>query len=373
MTRSANEGRGYESPIVQTARNLEKVAATMTDWLSSRYDERNLRVASVELPTTSGVANETLLLRTTSAGSPSFVVRLATDRPLFANRHIYTQYFMCQTLTAEQTVPVPTPVAYEDDPEILGAPFYVTEFVEGVVPSDRPHFSEAGFVHDASPSDRRRLWENAVDALAMLHRVRSGRFDFLAGPDRDVSGLEAEMAYWRGYADALEVGPSWNHDMLEHGWTWLTANLPEPAPTALSWGDARIGNMIFRDFDVVALLDWDTVSLAGPEADLAWWIQMDRHSWELLPGLGTPDELVDRWEASTGQMAVNLHWYLVFTALRLGLTRMKLRRMMVADGVLPPPQALPGAINESIQLLALWLDVTPPEASEVRKPRVRDL
>jgi hypothetical protein len=47
--------------------------------------------------------------------------------------------------------------------------------------------------------------------------------------------------------------------------------------------------------------------------------------------------------------------------------------MMASDGLLPPSAALPGAHNESIELLGLWLDVTPQGERVVRKPSVRGL
>ena len=378
MTRSANEGRGYDSPIKGITRDMYQLELVLTQWLSERLDGLDLRIGPIDSPKTSGVANETVLVATerTVGGRPvtqSFVVRIATERPLFTERPIRTQYLMYQTLGAVPDVPVPAVVDYEADPALLGAPFFVAERVGGLVPGDRPHFTEAGFVLDATPAERRRLWESAVDTLSQLHQVPTERFPFLLPDDRRTSGLEAELAYWRRYTDELDVGPSWTADMLEHGWGWLVDNLPSPPPTALSWGDARIGNMIFQDLRVAALLDWDTVSLAGPEADLAWWIQMDRHAWELLPGLGTPDELLDRWESRTGRRVQHLHWHLVFTAFRLGVTRMRLRRMMASDGLLPTSEALPDARNESIQLLGLWLDVTPPGDNTVRKPPVREL
>jgi aminoglycoside phosphotransferase (APT) family kinase protein len=378
VTGSANEGRGYDSPIMGLNRDMDQLRTALTGWLCTRLGAPDLRIGPIDSPRTSGVANETILVDTewTTVGDTirqRFVVRVATSRPLFTDRPIHTQYLMYEALGDEPEVPVPRLVGYESDPEIIGAPFFVAERVDGSVPGDRPHFTESGFVLDASPAERRRLWESAVDALSQLHRVPTSRFDFLLPADPDHSGLQAELAYWRGYADQLDVGPSWNAEILDHGWNWLNANQPSLQPTALSWGDARIGNMIFRDFEVVALLDWDTVSLAGPAADLAWWIQMDRHAWELLTGLGTPDELVDRWQANTGREVDDLQWHLVFTAFRLGVIRMKLRRMMASDGLLPPSAALPGAHNESIELLGLWLDVTPQGERVVRKPSVRGL
>ncbi|MCY4665265.1 MAG: phosphotransferase family protein [Acidimicrobiaceae bacterium] len=374
MGRSANEDRGYESPVMDTGRDRAELRARLAPWLADRMGVPGLSVGAVEAPATSGVANETLLVeayweRGGLQRRQGLAVRIASTRPLFTGRSFRKQYLVQQALAAEPGVPVPELVGYEEDPAVLGSPFFVAERVDGLVPGDRPHYTESGFVAEASGEQRRRLWESAVDALARLHAVPAARLAFLdAASGR--SGLDEELHYWRDYTDRLEVGPGWNRDMLERGWEWLIAHRPRDAASELSWGDARIGNMVFRDFEVVALLDWDTISLAGPVADLAWWIQMDRHSWELLPGLGRPDELVDRWEYQTGRQVVHLRWYLVFTAFRLGVIRMKLRRMMVADGLLSAAEARPDARNESIQLLALWLDETPPGLPVPRKPVV---
>ena len=377
MNRSANEGRGYESPVMDTGRDPAALRARLAPWLADRMGLAGLRIGAVETPTTSGVANETLLVEAhwTSRGrerQQGLAVRIAPERPLFSCRSFRWQYLVQQALAAESGVPVPPLVGYEDDPAVLGSPFFVAERVDGLVPGDRPHFTEAGFVVEASAGQRRRLWESAVDALARLHAVPAPRVAFLdRGSGR--SGLTEEMHYWRGYTDRLDVGPGWNRDMLEHGWEWLIVNEPRDVASELSWGDARIGNMVFRDFEVAALLDWDTASLAGPVADLAWWIQMDRHSWELLPGLGRPDELLERWERRTGREVTHLRWHLVFTAFRLGVIRMRLRRMMVADGLLPETEARPDARNESIQLLALWLDERPSGSPVPRKPLITRL
>lgn len=377
MLRSANAGRGYESPMMDTGRDPEQVRGVLGPWLSEKLAQTNVRIGAVKPPTTSGVANETLLVDAEwehygQTEHRSFVVRIEPARQLFPNRKFHHQFLMHEALASEPGVPVPPTLGYEENSQLLGGAFFVSERIPGLIPGDRPHFTETGFVAEASPTQRQRLFESGLDTLARLHQVPADRFPFLTA-DSSPSGLEVELGYWRRYTDELDIGPSWNSEVLEYGWTWLVNNLPSPPPTALSWGDSRIGNMIFRDYEVVALLDWDTVSLAGPEADLAWWIQMDRHSWELLPGLGTPDDLVERWQSVTGRSVRHLHWNLVFTAFRLGVIRMKLRRMMVADGILPAAEAAPNARNESIQLLGLWLDIEPPGEVDVRKPRLRRL
>jgi len=151
---------------------------------------------------------------------------------------------------------------------------------------------------------------------------------------------------------------------------WLLTNAPDV--TALSWGDSRLPNVISRDFTPIGLLDWDLVSLAGPQADLAWWILMDPPESRQLEGIGTHDELVDLWEEAMGMRATELRWYLVFGAYRLAAIFAKLFSMMVAQGHMTQEAArMQLACGNHVQLLSGLLDLTPPPGVVPRMPELR--
>ena len=71
----------------------------------------------------------------------------------------------------------------------------------------------------------------------------------------------------------------------------------------------------------------DLVSLAGPQADLAWWMIMEPEESRRLAGIGSHDELLDLWEDATGQRATDLRWYLAFGAYRLAAIFARLSRI----------------------------------------------
>src|SRR5207302_3249668 len=98
-------------------------------------------------------------------------------------------------------------------------------------------------------------------------------------------------------------------------------------------------NIMFRDDKVVAVFDWDTASLAGAECDLAWWRFMDGPAADDVPGIGTADELVARWESHTGRKVAHLEWHDVFTSFRLGVIMLNLFRNMGAAGLMSPEMA----------------------------------
>ncbi|HEU0171685.1 MAG TPA: phosphotransferase [Acidimicrobiales bacterium] len=43
----------------------------------------------------------------------------------------------------------------------------------------------------------------------------------------------------------------------------------------LVWGDARLSNLIYRDFEVAAVLDWEMSGIGDPLLDLGWWLFAD--------------------------------------------------------------------------------------------------
>lgn len=368
--------RDYEAPLkAHGHRDFERTREGLRRWLAPRVEgARDLHVSPIRTPAGTGVANETLLFdaRWRADGrevTQAFAARVASADPLYYQANVETQYRMYEALADVPGAPVPRTFGYEADPAYLGAPFFVADRVAGETPPDRPHYTEAGFVFEATPGQRHQLWTEAVMVLARLHRAPVSRFDFLQRPERGATGLEQELSYFRDYLDWAAAGRE--HPVLEAGYAWLRAHMPPPA-TSLSWGDARIANIIFRDFHAVAVLDWDGVSLAGPEADLAWWIMMDHPSHELLPGIGGPDELLGLWRSLTGWKTPNIHYYQVFTAFRLGTIVLKLFDQMGANGVLEAEAAAAQGWNSrAVQQLCLLLGLPPVGPITATLPQLR--
>ena len=346
--------------LKRTARDPEHVRAVVLDWLTPRLAQgRTITVSPFTLPEDTGVANETLMFDARWSAidgrevEQRFVLRIASDNPLYIGADIRVHHDMYAALADVPGVPVPRVYGYEPDVELLGAPFFVMQRVTGRVPGDQPHWASAGFVFEASPDDRRAMWENAVDVLAALHEVDGSRFVFIA-PPAGTSGLSDHLGYWRRWLDDPSTGAP--HDTVEAGYEWLVAHLPADEPTALSWGDSRFANVMFDGTTVAAILDWDTVSMSGPGADLGWWRFMDGPASE-LPGIGTADELVDRWQQRTGRVATDVEFYDVFTTFRLSAILMRLFGQMGAGGTIPPDVAEQQARHSGpVQALAAQLE-----------------
>ena len=90
--------------------------------------------------------------------------------------------------------------------------------------------------------------------------------------------------------------------------------------------------MLFEGTQCRAILDWEMVSLGGPEMDLGWWLFLDRFSaegygLERLEGLGRRDETIELWQQGTGLTARHLEFYEIYAGLRFAVVMMRLAQM----------------------------------------------
>lgn len=362
----------WQPHLKQPTRAFDRIRRGLEGWLRSRLGDAGLAIDGIATPAGTGVANETLLLEVRRSSGPAegrsegYVARLATADPLYLDYDLSLHYRMYEAMTAFPSVPTPAVLGYEADPEVVGAPFFVMERIAGVIPSDRPSWAAEGFLVDARPSQRRALWERTVRTLAELHRLDPEPFAFLR-TGATSCGVGDCLDYWR--RSLRWAAPQEPLPLVAECEEWLLAH--QPQVTALSWGDSRLPNVIYRDFAPVALLDWDLVSLAGPQADLAWWIIMEPDEARELEGIGRPDELVALWEEASGARAGDLHWYLAFGAYRLAAIYARLFAMMVARGQMSAEVArVQLARGNHVQLIAGLLDLEPPAGVVPRVPEL---
>jgi aminoglycoside phosphotransferase (APT) family kinase protein len=237
---------------------------------------------------------------------------------------------------AENGVPASKPLWWEDDEAILGAAFMVMEGIEGEVPADFPNYRRDGFIADGTPEQRRRAWETALDAFAAISRVPVESVEFLAKPAQGSTGLEQDLEYWSETYEFTAHKSGIANPTVEAGLEWLRDNLPSHRPTALSWGDSRLGNVMFRDYECAALLDWEMVSLAGPMADLVWWMSFERNLDDFIgacpEGFKSWEATVPAWEERTGIKVGDLDWYWPYNEMRTSVLHQRLSDLQARSG-----------------------------------------
>ncbi len=349
-------------------RDLDDARKQLSGWFRDKLPEaRDLELSELRQPTSSGFSNETLLFEAgwTEAGGPrreSLVVRIQpTGYRVFPEYDLGLQ-FRTMALLAETDVPVPRMYWLEEErTNLLGAPFYIMDQVRGRVPTDNPPYHAGGWMTEISPEERRAIWLGGFDCLARIHRLdpEKAGFGFLDRPELGATALDQQLAHYRSYFEWAAAGRE--QPLLERAFEWVEANKPVGEPTGLSWGDARIGNIIFDGTRPAAVLDWEMIGLGSPEMDLGWAIFLDKHHCggledRRLEGFPSYEESVAEYERLAGHRVRHLTFYEIFAALRFGVIMLRLAQQMVHYGVMDEQTGRNMELNNGVTgLLAGYL------------------
>jgi aminoglycoside phosphotransferase (APT) family kinase protein len=261
-------------------------------------------------PIGDGHSNLTFLIQ--SAGR-RLVLRRPPLGPLAPSANDVVREARILTAMAPTPVPVPTVIAICEDTEVIGAPFFLAEFVSGhVLVDSMPAGFDAG-----SPG---RIATQTVAGLAALHAVdltSSG----LGAFGRPSGYLDRQL---RRFSTLLEHNATRPLPELERVADWLAENRPESPAVSFVHGDYRLGNLMFSEnAELVAILDWEMATTGDPLADLgyltAMWAQPGEegnpmHDLSAVTRLGGyPDRetLAREYAELTGIPLDRLPWYQV--------------------------------------------------------------
>ncbi|HEY3878098.1 MAG TPA: phosphotransferase family protein [Trebonia sp.] len=355
-------------------------------WVAARLTEDSgTAVAQVHVTTPAragvGQSSDTSLFqaRWTERGRPQTADLVLRRQPgydgIFLRPDAGHEFAVITALAGYPAVPVPRTRWVERDPAVLGTPFFVMDQVPGIVPAGRPSIHVTGWLTTLTPGQRRTAWQSSVDAIAALHDVpwRQSHSFIAAGyplPDADAeSGLSLylrRMAEWYHWTAAGRVYP-----VTDAALAYLLEHAPgaTSAPPVLAWGDARPGNIIFdpRRCVPVALIDWEIATIAPPEADIAHWLVFDDFATAAagvapLPGYATRDEIIGRYEATSGRRLGDVGYFEILQSFFLATTLIRQADARVQRGELSAGTRM-GHDNTVTQMLARRLGLPVPELS----------
>jgi len=295
---------------------------------------------------------EASVLRAGAERAERFVLRREMPEPAVypvqapgLDVEIEIQWRTMDALARHSRVPLAKLVGFERDASLIGAPFFVMAFVEGLVPGVAPPYAAQGFFADAKPEERRRLIEDGLRVLAQLHAVdwRSAGFGWLV-PASIRPGTSRQLELWQQYAERELAGRQ--QPLMSEAFAWLRANAPteREEELVLSWGDSRIGNMIWQDFRCACVTDFENVAIAPRALDLGWWLMFDRWSHESmggvprLPGEPTREEQRACYEQHAGLVVGDTTYFEVFAAARYCAIVVRVMNRSVARGEMPADQ-----------------------------------
>jgi aminoglycoside phosphotransferase (APT) family kinase protein len=261
-----------------------------------------------------GFSNETFYV---SWGPKRWVMRRPPRGDILPTAHDVLREYRVLSALESTGVRVPRPALACEDRSVIGAPFYLMERVDGIVIRDYlpPEFAAA--------SDRRRIGEELIDALAELHTV-DWQSSALVNIGKPQGFLERQLRRWIGQLD-LTLPHTRPLPRIHQVTEWLKTHLPPQSNASIVHGDYKLDNVMFAaqpPARLIAIFDWEMATLGDPLADLGWLIAYwgptgdppdpepkgSNYITE-QEGFLSQEEMIARYEAKTGRKMTHFPFY----------------------------------------------------------------
>ena len=247
-----------------------------------------------------GMSDDTILIEAIDGAAQRRSLAIRRYRREGIMRELVDPERHYRTLVALGKTRIPAPRALFFDPncELLDGACFAMERVAGHVPIP---WSPEGRAFLASHSTG-RISEQFVANLVELHALDWRALDFPdpvaadADPrERNVALVAIAETMFRDYRSGPEP-------ILADALGWLRENVPQGSETVIVHGDYRTGNLVFRDDQIAAILDWEFSLLGDPMRDVAWVLaSSNRIDCALASYLIDPERFVRMYEAQSGR------------------------------------------------------------------------
>jgi aminoglycoside phosphotransferase (APT) family kinase protein len=177
-------------------------------------------------------------------------------------------------------VPVAAPVVLVEDEALIGVPFTVVDFVDGLAVQSQDQLDR---LDDAALAE---VVAALVRTLAVLHRVDPVSVG-LEGFGRPDGYAERQLRRWSRQWET--VGRRELDPLAVEVASLLASAVPEQRATSVVHGDYRIDNtLLVRDggdpWRVAAVVDWELSTLGDPVADVAMMCAYRHPTFDLIVG-----------------------------------------------------------------------------------------
>jgi aminoglycoside phosphotransferase (APT) family kinase protein len=192
-------------------------------------------------------------------GTRDWVLRRPPLGHVLATAHDMAREYRVMSALAPTPVPVPAMVMLCEDASVIGAPFYVMEYVDGSI------LRQSKDTADLDDLQRTTLAHKLIDTLADLHEVdpaEVGLGDF----GHPAGFLERQVRRWTQQLQRSRTRDVAGFDDLAID---LAKRVPVSQRASVVHGDYRLDNVIVgSDQGIRAVLDWEMATLGDPLCDL---------------------------------------------------------------------------------------------------------
>lgn len=273
-------------------RDLDDLGARLRGYLPAP-----LTIEGVQ-PLTTGFSNDTYLIE-----GADLILRLPPAAGAMVDGHdVIAQARIYAELGEIADGPsVPGIAAICEDTSVLGSPFYVMQRIDGESIDD---LKMRDWFIDGTDAFRERICRNWVSAFAA-----NALLSPLGVLGQEVTP-EDDARMWRDFAARA------NSPELVASFDRLLARpAPRTGPPAVVHGDTKLSNLMWRDGEVVAVLDWEMALNGEPLADLGYMLysfESDYHAAtraQKLGGMLKRGEVIELWEKVSGRSAAGVFWH----------------------------------------------------------------
>ncbi len=259
------------------------------------------------------------------AGGEEFVLRRAPYGSRATSAFGMGREFRVLSKLHTHFKPAPEPVAFCDDPGVIGGPFYLMKRIQGVV-----YGAQEPEGPKLSPHRVRDACYSFIEALAELHNLDykfAGLEDLYRGPGY----LERQLDGWESRWKASKTE---DVQEIEHVMQWLKAELPPDSGAAIIHNDFRFDHLVYSAEDGTTLngvLGWEMSTIGDPLSDLAvtlaYWRRASDGPSTPAPcflctdtGALTREELIRIYGRRTGLDTSDLLFHYVLALYKLAVT-----------------------------------------------------
>jgi aminoglycoside phosphotransferase (APT) family kinase protein len=302
IVQSAADGRANSRPPL-----------LILEGLAGFLDAHGVGEGEIEAsPIGEGHSNVTYLIE---RGGREVVLRRPPRPPLPPSAHDVLREARLLRALWDTPARVPEVLAVCPDADVIGAPFYVMERIEG-----EPIVFSVPEPLD-TPAERRRIGEQLIEALVEIHGVdwaAAGLEDF----GKPTGYLERQLRRFKGLWD---LNRTREIPAVEGVGSWLSEHMPSSGPATIVHGDYRLGNTMFAPgapARLAAVLDWEMATIGDPLADLGYLCMMWTEAGDprggmrdslgavtRAEGFATRAEMIARYEELSGRSMSDIRWY----------------------------------------------------------------
>jgi aminoglycoside phosphotransferase (APT) family kinase protein len=260
-------------------------------------------------------------------------------------------------------IPVPQVIALCEDESVIGARFYVMEWIDGHVvrdalPVDFPNTAET----------RRAMSSALIETLLQLHAIEPdaiGLSDF-GHPD---GFLARQVRRWWQQWEASKTRELPSIEALRRR---LDETVPAPSAAGIVHGDYRLDNVMYAHADpsrIVAVIDWEMCTIGDPLCDVGllcvYWADdeseaaartLHGRAITVEDGFYKRADLLRDYAAGTKRDLTSLDWYIALGAYKLaiiaeGITARFLMGMTVGEGFETMGEMVPAIVDGGLEAL----------------------